>query len=177
MKNSPLVALIAILGWTLLGSQTARATDIKFPEKTNPAFSFTVADDVKSAPDDYGNLRLMFPKGYAIVLNMIDLTSESEIDRTAKDPLAAMAKVAMDSAKIESTGKTEPVEIDGKKGTAFFATKDFGAGRKVNFKMILVRIDDRYVASIGVVTGVAISADDQNSLDKLIQSFKFTQSE
>lgn len=102
MKILRLFGLVPAL--LLLTPLAAPAKDVRFPEKTLPAFTFVLPDDWTSEADTSGNLIMRCPNR---TTSLVIFTGEDSGD------LDALAKEALQVAKTAPALRKEPAEISG----------------------------------------------------------------
>jgi len=153
MKISRLAFLVPAL--LLLAPLTTLAKDVRFPEKTSPAFTFVLPDDWSAEPDTSGNLIMRNPNR---TTSLVIFTGESA------EELDVIAREALQVAKAEPAPRKEPFEISGCKGFTYFTTMTNPSGVHLTLEMSIVRTDPKHVASASLILAEGVAkADETNS--------------
>jgi hypothetical protein len=152
MKISRLAFLVPAL--LLLAPLSTLAKDVRFPEKTLPAFTFVLPDDWSAEPDTDGNLIMRNPNH---MTSLVIFTGESA------DDLDVIAKEALQIAKAAPSPRKEPVEISGCKGFTYFSTMTNPSGVHINLEMSIVRIDPKHVASASLIMAENVNKADETN--------------
>ena len=150
MKISRLVFLVPAL--LLLTPLTAPAKDVRFPEKTLPAFAFVLPDDWSTEADTDGNLIMRNPSR---TTSLVIFTGE------AADELDTIAKEALQGAKTAPALRKEPAEISGCKGFTYFTTTTNSSGFHLNMEVTIVRTDPKHVASACLILADNVAKADE----------------
>ncbi len=161
MKISRLAFLVPAL--LLLAPLSTLAKDVRFPEKTLPAFTFVLPDDWTAEPDTSGNLIMRSPNR---TTSLVIFTGESA------EEVEAIAKEALSVAKTGATPRKEPAEISGCKGFTYFTTMTNPAGVHLNLEMTIVRTDPKHVASASLIMAEGVAQADETNTRLVRNGFK-----
>lgn len=135
----------------LLLPLSALARDLRFPEKSSPAFSFMLPDNWSHEPDNSGNLIMFNP---ARTTGIVIIVAEST------DPLDKIATEAFGVAKADAPQSKKPAEISGRKGFTYFSTITNDKGVKMSLETTLVRVNDKFIAAASILLVTSASDDD-----------------
>jgi hypothetical protein len=140
MRKIPMVFLVfAIL---LLLPPPAAARDMRFPEKSLPAFTFFLPDDWTARPNADGNL---------IMASANRTTSMVIIVAESTDALDVIAAEAFGVAKADPSSRQEPAEISGHKGFTYYSSITNAKGIRLNLETTIVRVGEKHIAAASLL--------------------------
>lgn len=166
MKNTLPHLFIVALCALVLGHFSVQAGDVKFPADTVPAFSFTMPDDwtqMSSKP----NIMIVRSGDHFCAITL-------GISTGAVSSLDDLHKTVFTTGKVEDSNKSEPVELGGKKGTAYYGSNVVNGGT-IDVKLIIVHVDDNHVAFANIISARVITPTSKAAVDKVLQSIKFVE--
>jgi hypothetical protein len=160
----PLLVVSALL----LGAVSAMAEAVRLPKTGDPAFAFDVPNGWTTLYDQYGNLRITATERTCFI--QLSMITGPDVER----PMPEVAAEIIKSAGAAPYSKTEAGAIAGQAGTKYLTTLTNSNGVRLDFKLVLVKLDSAHYASLAILMVPDVSPDRAAALDVLIGRIRLT---